>query len=171
MPLKAASAFPARERLIGPNEFTYPVMRKKSATADRPPTARRKYGSWNKCGAVLGSWAGECSHGTNAVHKCPDTTVKEAMPRRPCVENRQVRKMANINIRSPHIYPVCIARCHESNCDIGAAISQGQDRGNSVRGGARRATSVYRGCIAQLDSCSGTVQDMSAPTCAPQLHY
>lgn len=69
IPTKAASWFPARDFPIGPIEFTYPVTRKNMATAVRPPTTRRKNGSWNRCGAVLGSAAGECSHGAKAVHK------------------------------------------------------------------------------------------------------
>jgi hypothetical protein len=69
MPLKAASWFPARDLPIGPIELTYPVTRKNRATALRPPTARRKKGSWKRCGGVLGSCAGWCSHGTKAVHR------------------------------------------------------------------------------------------------------
>lgn len=69
MPVKAASLFPARDLPIGPIEFTYPVTRKNMATALRPPTARRKKGSWKRCGATLGVSAGECSHGTRAVQR------------------------------------------------------------------------------------------------------
>jgi hypothetical protein len=69
MPMKAASLFPARDLLIGPMEFTYPVTRKNIATALRPPTARRKKGSWKMDGGSLGLLAGWCSHGTSAVHR------------------------------------------------------------------------------------------------------
>lgn len=69
MPVNAASWFPARDLLMGPMEFTYPVTRKNMATALRPPTARRKKGSWKRCGATLVLLAGECSHGTSAVHR------------------------------------------------------------------------------------------------------
>ena len=116
IPLNAASVFPARDRPIGPIEFTYPVMRKNSATAERPPTARRKNGSWKRWGAVWGLGAGECSHGTNAVHKCPQTTMNEATPRSPYTYTLYQFDCSKWQVlvvgRRAYINPVSIARGH-----------------------------------------------------------
>lgn len=83
IPLKAVAVFPALAFARGPTALTYPVMRKKRATAARSLTSRRKKGSCKICDASFSPRAGACMKGMNAVHRWPVTTVKAAMPRRP----------------------------------------------------------------------------------------
>lgn len=58
--VKASSVFPAFAFFMGLRELTKPVTRKKMQTAARPPTHRRRMGSWKSEGQpsaeVEGEW-------------------------------------------------------------------------------------------------------------------